>query len=189
MNVETFYAKDRAAWRDWLSKHHDMQQAVWLVYDKGAHRTLSYDDIVEEALCFGWVDSKPGTVSTTQSKLYLSKRKQRSAWSKSNKLRIEKLTESGLMRPAGLQAVAIAKQNGSWDALNKSDNFELPTELSTMLSANTAAKAFYDALSPSSKRIILEWIYSAKKEETRRARIIETVELAEKGIKAHHYRQ
>ena len=189
MDVPSFYAKDRGAWRAWLADNHDRQQAVWLVFDKGKNRRLSYDDIVEEALCFGWVDSKPGKVSETQSKLYLSKRKPKSAWSKSNKERIERLTKANLMAPQGLVAVKVAKQNGSWEALNQSDSFVMPPELLTQLAANPKAQQFYEALSNSSKRIILEWIYSAKKEETKLVRVNETVELAAKGIKAHHYRQ
>jgi uncharacterized protein YdeI (YjbR/CyaY-like superfamily) len=84
MEVTEFYAKNRAAWRGWLQRNHDTQQAVWLIYDKGAHRTLSWEDIVQEALCFGWIDSKPGKVSETQSKLYVSRRKSKSVWSKNN---------------------------------------------------------------------------------------------------------
>jgi uncharacterized protein YdeI (YjbR/CyaY-like superfamily) len=109
-DVPSFYAKDRQAWRQWLVHNHDTAQSVWLVYDKGTRRTLSYDDIVEEALCFGWVDSKPGKVNETQSKLYISKRRPTSAWSKSNKQRIRKLVKAGVMQPSGDEAVRIAKK-------------------------------------------------------------------------------
>lgn len=187
-----FYAPDRAAWRAWLTAHHETEQAVWLVYDKdqpGARRALPYAVIVEEALCFGWVDSVPGTVGATQAKLYVSRRKPKSAWSKANKERVVALRAAGLMTPAGEQAVAVAQANGMWDHLAVSDRFELPPELVSQLAANPAAQAFYDALPPSSHRIILEWIYTAKTQETKLRRIRETVELAAKGIKAHHYRQ
>ncbi len=187
-----FYASDRASWRAWLAAHHDSEQSVWLVYDKdrpGAPRPLPYAAIVEEALCFGWVDSVPGTVSDTQAKIYVSRRKPKSAWSRANKERIAALRAAGLMTPAGEQAVAIAQTNGMWDQLAVSDRFEIPQELVAQLAANPAAQAFYDAMPPSSHRIILEWIYAAKTEATKRKRIMETVELAAKGIKAHHYRQ
>ena len=187
--VEEFYAKDREAWRGWLEANHASERAVWLVYDKGAGRALSYDDIVEEALCFGWVDSKPGTVSATQSKLYVSARKPASAWSKANKARIDKLTAQGLMTQAGQEAVDRARRNGAWDKLNASDALEVPPELARALAANPAAKAFYDGMAPSSQRIILEWIYAAKTDATRDKRVAETVDLAAEGIKAHHYRQ
>lgn len=146
-----------------------------MIYDKGPHRRLPYDAIVEEALCIGWIDSRPGTVNETQSKLYMSRRKPKSAWSKANKERIAKLRAQGLMRPAGEQAVATAQANGAWDHLDASDRFELPTELVEQLNANPAAKAFFVAMPPSSHRIILAWVYAAKTEETRVKRIAETV--------------
>lgn len=187
-DTSSFYAKDRAALRNWLVKNHASEQSVWLVFDKGKDRTLTYDDIVEEVLCFGWIDSRPGKVSETQGKLYLSKRKAQSAWSKINKERVSKLTEAGLMQASGLEAVKIAQANGNWDALNKSDNLEMPAELQVLFAENPRAQSFYESIAPSSKKIILEWIYSAKKEETKQARIRQTVELAAQGIKANHYR-
>jgi uncharacterized protein YdeI (YjbR/CyaY-like superfamily) len=188
-NAAEFYAKDRAAWRAWLANHHATEQSVWLIYDKGPSRSLSYDAIVEEALCFGWVDSVSGKVSDSQAKLYISKRKPKSAWAKTNKERIAQLREQGLMAPAGEEAVAIAQANGMWEHLERSDRFEAPPELHAQLAANPAAKTFYDAMPPSSHRIILEWIYAARTEETKLKRIAETVRLAAQGIKAHHYRQ
>lgn len=184
-----FYAKDRQTWREWLEAHHMSEQAVWLVYDKGQNRSLPYDAIVEEALCFGWVDSVPGKVSDTQAKIYVSRRKPKSAWSKANRDRIAKLRAAGLMTPAGEQAVAVAQANGMWEHLDVSDKFEMPAELVTQLAANPTAQAFYDSMPPSSHRIILEWIYAARTEETKLKRITETVQLAARGIKAHHYRQ
>src|SRR5579859_4246553 len=92
--IPEFYAADRQAWRAWLVAHHATERAVWLIYDKGQQhqpRRLPYAAIVEEALCFGWVDSVPGKVSGTQAKLYVSRRKPTSAWSKANKARIEML--------------------------------------------------------------------------------------------------
>lgn len=184
-----FYAKNRAELRAWLAKNHETESSVWLIYDKGKDRTLSYDEIVEEVLCYGWIDSVPAKLSDTQSKLYLSKRKPKSVWAKTNKVRVEKLVAAKLMTKAGLRAVEVAKQNGSWDALNKSDNFEIPSELEALFMKHPKAKDFYDGLSSSSHKIILEWIYQAKTDETRMRRIRETVELAGQGIKAHHYRQ
>lgn len=189
MEVGQFYAKDRAAWRAWLSKNHDKAQSIWLVYDKGKDRKLDYEEIVLEALCYGWVDSTAGTVSDTQAKIYVARRKPRSAWAKTNKARVEKLMAAGLMQPAGLQSIEIAKTNGAWDALNKSDNLELPPELINLLARHPAARKNFEAFPPSSKKLILEWIYSAKQDITRQKRVTETVELAEQNIRAHHYRQ
>jgi uncharacterized protein YdeI (YjbR/CyaY-like superfamily) len=187
-----YYAQDRQAWRSWLEAHHATERSVWLVYDKdqpGQPRRLPYDAIVEEALCFGWVDSRPGKVSEWQAKIYVSKRNPKSAWSKANRDRVALLRTKGLMTSAGEDAVAVAQANGMWDHLQASDRFEIPPELVTQLAANPHAQAFYDAMPRSSHRIILEWIYAAKTEQTRQKRIAETVELAAKGLKAHHHRQ
>lgn len=184
-----FYAKNRADWRNWLSKNHDKEKSIWLVFDKGKNRTLSWEDIVQEALCFGWVDSRPGKVSETQSKLYLSRRNPKSAWSKINKDHVEKMQVQGLMTPAGQKVIDAAIKSGAWDRLNNSDNLIEPQELHKMLNDNPAARDNFNKFSTSSKKIILEWIYSAKREETKVNRIIKTVELAGQNIKANHHRQ
>lgn len=188
-DVNHFYAKNREEWRQWLQDNHQKESSVWLVFDKGKERTLSWEDIVQEALCFGWVDSKPGKVSDTQSKLYISKRNPKSAWSKINKEHVKKMQKAGLMTSVGQALVDEAKKNGAWDALRKSDSLIEPEELKKQLDNTPAARANFDNFSPSSKKIILEWIYSAKRDETRIKRISQTVELAEKNIKANHYRQ
>lgn len=184
-SVESFYAPNRKAWREWLEKNHDKKTGVWLIHDKGEHRTMSWEDIVQEALCFGWIDSVAGKVSDTQSKIYVSKRKPKSAWSKINKAHVERLIEQGLMTPAGLAAIELAKQNGSWDLLNKSDNLEYPPELTALLKENPTAQQHFEAFTPSAKRIILEWIYQAKRPETRLNRIQKTVMLAKENKKSN----
>lgn len=181
--VPHFYAKDRAAWREWLMANHDDETAVWLVYDKGPGRTLSWADIVQESLCFGWIDSRPGKVSDTQSKLYIAKRKPKSVWSKINKAHIEEMTAKGLMRPAGQAAIDRAKQNGSWDALNLSDDLVYPPELIAGFKVSPTAKKQFETFSESSRRNVLQWIYDAKTKTTRDARIGQTIVSAEKGVR------
>jgi uncharacterized protein YdeI (YjbR/CyaY-like superfamily) len=183
--IQEFYAKNRKAWRDWLIKNHNKETSVWLIFDKGESRTMDWEDIVQEALAFGWIDSRPGKVSDTQSKIYVSRRKPKSVWSKINKAHIDFLLKNKLMHTSGLEAVRIAKENGSWDALNKSDNLELPDELKKLLKKNKKANTNFTNFTDSSKRAILQWIYSAKREETMLNRIKQTVELAEKNIKAN----
>ncbi|MBA2556972.1 MAG: YdeI/OmpD-associated family protein [Chloroflexi bacterium] len=187
--AKELYARDRAAWRRWLEEHHATEDAVWLVFDKGRHRTMSWEDIVQEALCFGWVDSKGGKVSDSQSKLYVSRRKPRSAWSRINKAHVETLTAAGLMTPAGQAAIDEARSNGAWEALDRSDNLEMPAELVEGLDDNPVARRHFEAFPVSSRRIILEWIYSAKRPETRQKRVAETVRLAADDIPANHYRR
>jgi uncharacterized protein YdeI (YjbR/CyaY-like superfamily) len=181
-NVTHFYAKDRAAWRQWLDANHDKEAAVWLVYDKGAGRTMSWQDIVKEALCYGWIDSKPGKVSDTQGKIYISRRKPKSVWSKINKANIEYLQAEGLLMPAGIKAIEVAKANGSWDALNKADTLELPPELVAEFSRNRSAQAFFDSLSYSSKRNTLQWLYDAKTDSTISKRIGIIIDSCSRGV-------
>src|SRR3977135_3254464 len=100
-DAKEYYAADRADWRQWLVENHDKHDSVWLVFDKGKNRKLLYDDIVEEALCFGWIDSRGGAVDDAKSKLYMSKRKPKSAWSQSNRDRVKTLLAQGLMAEAG----------------------------------------------------------------------------------------
>lgn len=179
-----YYAENRHSWRRWLAENHATSRAVWLVYDKGANRKLSWQDIVQEALCFGWIDGRAGKVSETQSKLYVSKRSPKSVWSKINKDHVENLIATGLMTPAGQAAIDEARRNGSWDALNKSDALEIPEDLAIMFETHQVARDNFKRFSNSSKRIILAWIYDAKREETRAKRVLETVRLATQNIKA-----
>ena len=183
------YIRDRRAWHRWLVTHHEQQQGIWLVFDKGPDRRLSYDDIVEEALCFGWVDSKPGKVSESQSKLWLAPRRPRSAWSLRNKERVERLIEEGLMQPAGLAAVEAARKSGTWNAIDAVENLEEPDDLRAALDAVPDARRFWDAFPRSAKRAILEWIGNAKRPETRAARIRETAAEAVVNRRANQWRQ
>jgi len=178
-----FYAKDRATWRQWLVDNHANESAIWLVFDKGAERTLTWVEIVQESLCFGWIDGRAQKVSETQSRIYVSKRKPKSAWSKVNKQHVEKLIVSGEMTEAGLTAIKLAKANGSWDLLNNSDNLIFPAELEEKFQEYPTARANFEAFSPSSKRLILQWIYDAKTDTTKHIRVTQTVESAERGEK------
>lgn len=179
-----FYAPDRASWRAWLEKHHATEVNVWLIHDKGKNRRLSWSDIVDEALCYGWIDGRANTVSDTQAKIYVSRRKSNSTWSRVNKAKTEVLIADDQMQPAGLAAIELAKANGSWDKLNLSDNLVLPDELIGQFRTNKVAKANFEAFPPSTKRNILAWIYDAKTDATRIKRIGQTVEFATKNLRA-----
>ncbi len=177
----------RACWREWLTKYHVTATGVWLITFKKAvvEKYISYDVTVEEALCFGWVDSKPGKVDTERRKLYFSPRKPKSAWAKPNKLRIEKLTKAGLMQSAGLKAVEIAKQNGTWTLLDDIEEYVCPADLQIALEMNKPSKKFFEAFPPGVRKTIYQWIVLAKRPETRAKRIAETVALAEQNIRAN----
>ena len=181
----------RAEWRQWLEQNHERKEGVWLVSFKKAtgKPRFDYEEAVEEALCFGWIDSKGNKLDEERSMLWFAPRKPKTGWSKPNKIRIEKLTAAGLMNPAGLAKIEAAKKDGSWNALDSVEALEIPADLKKALAANRMAQQNFDAFPRSAKRAILEWISHAKKPETRAKRIEETVTKAEKNIRANQWRQ
>ncbi|MDQ3180859.1 MAG: YdeI/OmpD-associated family protein [Acidobacteriota bacterium] len=179
-NFSDFHPLTRKEWRDWLKENYAKSSGIWFVYFKkqtGKPR-LSYDEAVEEALCFGWIDSLPRKFDENRSKLLFTPRKPKSVWSKLNKTRIEKLIENGLMIESGLTKIEAAKKDGSWNALDASDNLEIPADLAKAFKANKIAAQNFAAFSDSVKRGILFWVGSAKRDGTRAARIIKTVMMA-----------
>jgi len=184
-------AETRGQWRDWLARNHATSPGIWLLtWKKSSGRPhLAYDDIVEEALAFGWVDSQPKTVDSQRSARLLTPRKPGSNWSKLNKQRVERLTAAGLMHPAGLAAVAAAKANGRWTALDETETLAEPADLAAVLDANPAARRQWDAFPRSARRAILEWIGNARTDATRQARIGRTVSDAARGLRANQWRQ
>jgi uncharacterized protein YdeI (YjbR/CyaY-like superfamily) len=187
----SIHPKTRAEWRKWLEKNHMRPEGVWLIsYKKATGKLrLEYEEAVEEALCFGWVDSKPNKLDDERSMLWFAPRKAGSGWSKLNKNRVQKLSKAGLMHIAGLAKVDAAKKDGSWNALDAIDALEIPPDLAKALSKNKTAKGYFDAFPRSVKRAILEWISNAKRSETRSARIAETISKAEENIRANQWRQ
>lgn len=190
-NIKTFQARDRAAWRRWLEKNHEQETAVWLIiYHKtSATKTVYYDEAVEEAICFGWIDSIAHKRDEESKYQFFARRKPKSNWSRANRARAEKMMAQGLVQPSGMAMIAHAKKIGSWMALEQVQSSVIPADLQAALDKNKTAKAYFDKFPPSSKRIILEWILSAKKPETRSKRIAETVSKAAGNIRANHYRQ
>jgi len=151
-------------------------------------RHVPYDDLVEEAMCFGWVDSVQRRVDDERSRLLMTPRKPKSNWARTNKARVAKLTAAGLMAPAGLAAVEVAKANGTWSALDDVENLIEPADLKRALDADATARGEWDGFPPSARRGILEWILNAKRPQTREARIRETVKQAARGVRANQWR-
>lgn len=178
-------------WRKWLTANHATSRGIGLILVKKQAdlHGITYADAVEEALCFGWIDSKSNTLDEQRYQLHMSPRKAGSVWSKLNKQRIRKLVKEGRMTQAGLAKIEAAKKDGSWNTLNAIDRLEIPADLLERLSANEEARRNFEGFSTSSKKIILFWIASAKRDATRQKRIEETVRLAAQNIKAAHYRQ
>lgn len=188
--VKTFYAKSRLEWRKWLQKNHKKEKSVWLIiYQmKSQVPSVYYPEAVDEALCFGWIDSKPNKRDAESRYQYFAKRNPKSNWSKINKEKVARLIEQGLMTEAGLEMVELAKRTGTWDALNNVDALLLPDDLQKKFSKSKLALKNWSAFPPSTKRGILDWIQSAKRPETRQKRIDETVSLAAKNVRANQYR-
>lgn len=186
---EIFYPKSINAWRKWLEKKHLSKTCVWLVfYNKAsAKKSISWADAVDVALCYGWIDSKKIKIDDETSHQFFSKRKAKSTWSKINKGKILKLIDDGLMAKAGLDAIAVAKQNGSWTILDEVEELTIPKDLEQALKKNPGAKQFFTNLSKSTRKAMLQWIVLAKRPETRKARIDEIAELASKKMKPKQF--
>jgi uncharacterized protein YdeI (YjbR/CyaY-like superfamily) len=189
--IDMYYAKDRETWRKWLEKNHAKKRAVWLIYYKplSGKTRVSYDDAVDEAICFGWIDSKPNKLDELRSIQFFAPRNPKSNWSKVNKERVARLIKEGRMTEAGLAAINEAKKNGAWNALNEVEEMVIPDDLMKALTKNKQAYHNFLAFPRSSKKNILEWIHNAKQMQTRINRIHETVTLASENIRANHYRQ
>ena len=178
-----------AAWRRWLERHHGRAESVWLVYArKGNAQGVGLVDACVEALSFGWIDSLPRKLDATRSMILMSPRKPGSAWSALNKRRVAQAEAEGRMAPPGRVKIAAAKKDGSWSKLDAVEALALPPDLAAALTGRPGAAAAFDAFPRSVKRGILEWIGTAKRPETRAARIADTAEKAAKGERANQWR-
>jgi uncharacterized protein YdeI (YjbR/CyaY-like superfamily) len=186
VDYERIHPETRAEWRAWLETHHDRSPGVWLVQWRTGtgRRRLTYDDLVEEALCFGWIDSRASALDDDRSMIAMTPRKPTSVWARSNKERVERLIAEGRMTEAGLRLVEIARANGSWTTLDDIDALVVPDDLAAALAGNDQAQQHFDAFPPSARRTILYWIKSARRDRTRQSRIDEAVRLAAAGIRA-----
>lgn len=184
--MKQLHVADRDKWRQWLSEHHATEAGIWLIfYKKGTSKpTIAYEDAVEEALCFGWIDSIIKKVDAAKYVRKFTPRKEKSIWSKLNKRRVEKMIQQGKMTKAGLAMIKAAKKNGSWDQEARPRiSFEVPLEFAKALAQNKKAKTNFDQLAPTYRRHYIGWIATAKRPETRERRIVESVALLEKGKK------
>jgi uncharacterized protein YdeI (YjbR/CyaY-like superfamily) len=188
-STNTFTASTRADWRDWLAKHYATEKNVWVkLYKKNSGiPSVTYDEAVDEALCFGWIDSSVRKGDDNYRLQYFAKRNPKSNWSKVNKAKVEKLIQAGLMTDSGMAMIELAKKSGTWSALDEVENLTNPSDLDQELNANPMAKGHFNAFPRSVKRGILEWLLNAKTPETRTKRIREIVTLAERNERANQY--
>ncbi len=187
--IETFYPKNQQEWRTWLQNNHQIKQSIGVtLYKKSSNKpTISWSDSVDEALCFGWIDSVKRKLDEERSIQFFSKRKPKSTWSKINKVKVEKLVATNQMTQAGLNCIEIAKQNGSWEILDSVEELSIPIDLETELKSKPNAFDFFSSLSKSTKKAMLQWLVLAKREDTRKKRITEIVELANQKQKPKQF--
>ena len=189
-NVKDFCPKDKNEWRNWLKLNHAKKEAVWLVFykKKSPLYNLSWSDSVDAALCFGWIDSTKRTIDSEKYKQYFSKRKPKSNWSKINKDKVKVLIDQGLMEYEGAKSIAVAKENGSWTLLDEVEALIIPKDLKEALDNCTDSLAYFEGLSKSIKKVLLYWVVSAKRKETREKRVLEIVENARHQLLPEQFR-
>jgi uncharacterized protein YdeI (YjbR/CyaY-like superfamily) len=185
--MKTLELNSRAEWRAWLAANHDKESEIWLVFYKKASGlpTLAYADTLDEALCFGWVDSLIKKIDDTKYARKFTPRKDDSKWSLVNKKRVQQLIKDGLMTDHGLKKVEAAKRSGLWDTPTQKPTlkFEMPPEFSQALQENPRAAETYHNLAPTYQKQYLAWIITAKRQETKERRIAESIKLLKEGKK------
>ncbi|UMB53530.1 YdeI/OmpD-associated family protein [Lutibacter sp. A64] len=189
-NVEDYCPANYHDWRKWLELNHNKKDGVWLIFykKKSPKFNLSWSDSVDQALCFGWIDSVKKTIDTETYKQYFSKRKPKSNWSKINKDKVQFLIEQGLMNENGYKSIEIAKANGSWTFLDQIEALIIPEDLKEEFAKHNNSLAFFKCLSNSNKKILLYWVVSAKRKETRKKRVFEIAYNASKNLKPRQFR-
>jgi uncharacterized protein YdeI (YjbR/CyaY-like superfamily) len=187
---DTVHPLTREAWRAWLERHHRRGTGVWLVFFRKAtgQPRVEYEEAVEEALCFGWIDSKPGKLDEDRSMLWFAPRKPGSGWARPNKRRVERLVLEGRMSAFALERIEAAKRDGSWNRLYAVEDLVVPDDLVAALAWHPRAAEHFEAFPRSVKRGILEWIVNAKRPETRAKRIAETARMAAANERANQWK-
>ena len=186
--LEQLYVENRAAWRRWLSENCSRSPGIWLVFDKKASRPdrLAYGDAVEEALCYGWIDSLLRRIDDARYQQVFTPRKPTSTWSRVNKDRVARLIEQGLMEPAGSAAIERAKANGTWTTLDAVEDLVIPDDLAEALRRTKGAAAGFESFARSNRKVYLYWINQAVRPETRAQRVAEVVRRAASNQKTRH---
>ncbi|WP_433629493.1 YdeI/OmpD-associated family protein [Chryseobacterium cucumeris] len=186
---QTFNVNTRAEWRQWLEENHHTEQSVWLICNtrKSNLPNVSWSELVDEALCFGWIDSTRKTIDEGSFMQLFSRRKPKSTWSKINKDKVQKLIENKLMTKAGFETIRIAKENGSWNILDSVEDLTIPEDLNETFKLYEGSETYFLGLSKSMKKMLLQWIVLAKRPETRKNRIDEIAKQAAQHKKPKNF--
>ena len=183
---ELYFPRD-VEWYDWLlANHHQHPNGVYLIFYKLEANipTMRWEEAVKVALCFGWIDSTVKNMGGPKRRQYFCPRKPKSVWSKVNKTYLEELIPSGKMQASGLKAIEIAKENGSWTALDDVENGVIPEDLQRAFDRNKVAFENFQGFARGYRKSYLYWLNSAKREETRKKRIAEIIRLCKANIKS-----
>ncbi|MBN9379902.1 MAG: YdeI/OmpD-associated family protein [Chitinophagaceae bacterium] len=189
-DIETYCPVSRQDWRQWLKENHGLKQSVWLVCYKKKYNipTIIWSEAVEEALCFGWIDSRRISLGDDRFMQFFCKRKVKSVWSKINKGKVQQLIDKGLMTTAGYESIKAAKLNGSWTILDNVEKLKVPGDLAKEFKRRPGSKDYFMGLSKSVRKSILQWLVLAKRPETRQKRVDEIAELASRMLKPKQFR-
>lgn len=186
---KTFHVNTKRDWRQWLEENHHIEKSVWLICNtrKSNLPTVSWSELVDEALCFGWIDSTRKTIDEGSFMQLFSRRKPGSTWSKINKEKVQRLIENNLMTKAGFDTINIAKENGSWNILDSVEELEIPEDLEEAFKMYKGSEAYFLSLSKSVIKMMLQWIVLAKRPETRKKRIDEIARQAAQNKKPDNF--
>ena len=182
---EELYFKNAKEWRSWLKKNHDSSTGIYLIFYKVSSETESmrWEEAVQEALCFGWIDSTVKKLDDERRRQYFCPRNPKSVWSKLNKTYIVELIANNKMHESGSQKMIAAMKDGSWTALDNVENLIVPKDLQQAFDKNSKAFGNYQNFSPSYRKGYLYWLHQAKREATREKRITEIIRLCAENIK------
>lgn len=185
-DLPIFHAESRAGWRSWLEANHGSAKGVWLCSWKRhtGRPTCPYPAVVEEAICFGWIDATVNILDEDRALQLMTPRKPKSGWTRLNRQRVAAMEAAGLMADAGRRTVAIAQQNGRWTIYDSVEDLVEPPELTAALGASPPARSHWDTFPASAKKAMLWWVVSAVKHDTRARRIATIVAKAETGERA-----
>lgn len=182
---ELLYFKNAEEWRQWLHQNHSSSKGVHLIFFKvtSANESMRWEEAVQVAICYGWIDSTVRKIDDEKRKQFFSPRKDKSVWSKINKIYIERLTKNNLMHESGLAKIATAKLNGSWNSLDAVEDLVIPEDLNLAFEINKIAYENYLAFSKTYRKSYLYWLNQAKRPETRNNRIAEIINLCAQNKK------
>ncbi len=184
--TKELYFKNDMEWREWLHKNHTTSGGIYIIFYKVGHemKSMRWEEAVKVALCYGWIDSTVKSLGDGKRRQYFCARNKKSVWSKLNKNHIKELKQKGLMHESGLKSIKIAKQNGSWKALEDAENGIIPAILQKAFNENPIALKNFNNFSPSYRKSYLYWVNQAKREETKNKRVKEIIRLCTLNIKS-----